>query len=94
VTDKLGLAIEGIYKTIKFPEVWKPSLYMYLSLALSIRNHEGKFYWYTNPNAGPAFSNEFVGIIYAIGATTSILGVLIYHRTLKDYPFRAILFLV
>ncbi|PON85087.1 Folate-biopterin transporter [Trema orientale] len=94
VTDKLGLAIGGIYKTIKFPEVWKPSLYMYLSLALSISTHEGKFYWYTNPNAGPAFSKEFVGIIYAIGATTSILGVLIYHKTLKDYPFRTILFLV
>ncbi|PON68348.1 Folate-biopterin transporter [Parasponia andersonii] len=82
-----------MYKTIKFPEVWKPSLYMYLSLALSISTHEGQFYWYTDPNAGPAFSQEFVGIIYAIGAMASMVGVLIYHKTLKDYPFRSILFL-
>jgi hypothetical protein len=36
--------------------VRKPSLYMYLSLALSISTHEGQFYWYTDPKAGPAFS--------------------------------------
>jgi len=35
---------------------------------------------------------EFVGIIYAIGAMASILGVLIYHKLLKDYPFRSLLF--
>lgn len=35
---------------------------------------------------------EFVGIIYAIGAVASIAGVLIYQKTLKDYPFRNLLF--
>lgn len=54
--EKLGVAIRGMYKTIKFPYVWKPSLYMYLSIALSISTHEGTFYWYTDPKAGPAFS--------------------------------------
>lgn len=91
--EKLGVAMKGMYKTIKFPQVWRPSLYMYLSLALSISTHEGQFYWYTDPKAGPAFSQEFVGIIYAIGAMASIVGVLIYHKTLKDHPFRNILFL-
>jgi len=43
-------------KTIKYPEVWKPSLYMFISLALNISTHEGHFYWYTDPTAGPAFS--------------------------------------
>ena len=52
----LRVAIRGMYQTIKFPQVWKPSLYMYLSLALSISTHEGQFYWYTDPKAGPAFS--------------------------------------
>lgn len=33
-----------------------------------------------------------MGIIYAIGALASIVGVLIYHKTLKDYPFRSLLF--
>ncbi|KAK6129752.1 hypothetical protein DH2020_036514 [Rehmannia glutinosa] len=36
--------------------------------------------------------NEFVGMIYAIGATASIVGVIIYHKALKDYPFRTLLF--
>ena len=42
-------------RTIRYPVVWKPSLYMFLSLALSISTHEGQFYWYTNktpPNPG------------------------------------------
>lgn len=86
------MAVKGMYKTIKFPQVWKPSLYMYLSLALSLSTHEGQFYWYTDPKAGPAFSQEFMGIIYAIGAMASMVGVLIYHKTLKDYPFRTLIF--
>lgn len=90
--EKLGGAIKGMYRTIQIPQVWKPSLYMYLSLAMSISTHEGQFYWYTDPNAGPAFSQEFVGIIYAIGALASIVGVLIYHKLLKDFPFRKLLF--
>ncbi|KAF3446174.1 hypothetical protein FNV43_RR11353 [Rhamnella rubrinervis] len=43
--EKLLVAIRGMYKTIKFPQVWKPSLYIYLSLALSLSAHEGQFYW-------------------------------------------------
>lgn len=35
---------------------------------------------------------EFVGIIYAIGAMASMVGVLIYHKLLKDYPFRNLVF--
>ncbi|KAB2027862.1 hypothetical protein ES319_D05G061900v1 [Gossypium barbadense] len=88
----LGVAVKGMYQTIKFPQVWKPSLYMYLSLALSISTHEGQFYWYTDPKAGPGFSQESVGAIYAIGAMASMVGVLIYHKTLKDIPFRNLLF--
>lgn len=35
---------------------------------------------------------EFVGMIYAIGAMASIVGVVIYHKALKNHPFRALLF--
>lgn len=90
--EKVDIAIRDMYRTIRCPQVWKPSLYMYLSLALSISTHEGQFYWYTDPKAGPAFSQEFVGMIYAVGALASILGILIYHKTLKDCPFRTLLF--
>ncbi|KAM0059290.1 putative MFS transporter superfamily, biopterin transporter family [Helianthus debilis subsp. tardiflorus] len=88
----LGGALKGMSETIQFPEVWKPSLYMYLSIALSFSTHEGQFYWYTDPMAGPAFSQELVGMVHAIGALASIVGVLIYHKLLKDYPFRKLLF--
>ncbi|CAN8236766.1 unnamed protein product [Cochlearia groenlandica] len=91
-TDGIRVAVKGMYKTIKYPQVWKPSLYMFISLALNFSTHEGHFYWYTDPTAGPAFSQEFVGIIYAIGALASMFGVLVYHKNLKGYSFRTILF--
>ncbi|KAF3787193.1 putative folate-biopterin transporter 6 [Nymphaea thermarum] len=86
-------ALRNMIQTMKCPEVWKPSLYMFLSIALSYSTHEGHFYWYTDPKAGPAFPKEFVGIIYAIGAVGSILGVILYQKVFKDYPFRTVLFL-
>ncbi|XP_072996937.1 probable folate-biopterin transporter 6 [Typha latifolia] len=92
VWEKVGVAVRGMGRTIRYPAVWKPSLYMFLSLALSISTHEGQFYWYTNPTAGPAFTQQFVGIIYAIGAMASMVGVLIYHKFLKNHPFRSLLF--
>lgn len=55
VLNKVTAAVKGMVQTIKYPVVWKPSLYMFLSLALSISTHEGQFYWYTNkepPNPG------------------------------------------
>ncbi|KDO67414.1 hypothetical protein CISIN_1g037870mg [Citrus sinensis] len=92
VMENVEFTTKGMYKSMKCPQVWKPSLYMYLSLAVSISTHEGQFYWYTDPKAGPAFSQEFVGLIYALGAVASMIGVLIYHKTLKDYPLRNLLF--
>lgn len=55
VLNEVSGAVKGMVRTIKYPVVWKPSLYMFLSLALSISTHEGQFYWYTNktpPNPG------------------------------------------
>ncbi|CAO2820383.1 unnamed protein product [Amaranthus hypochondriacus] len=92
VVERVGRAMENIYTTIKYPQVWKPSLFMFLTLALSYSTHEGHFYWYTDPKVGPAFSKEFVGMMYAIGAVGSIIGVFIYHRFFKDFPLRTLLF--
>uniref|UniRef100_A0A0A8ZGW3 Uncharacterized protein n=1 Tax=Arundo donax TaxID=35708 RepID=A0A0A8ZGW3_ARUDO len=66
VLNKVSVAVKGMVRTIKYPVIWKLSLYMFLSLALSISAHEGQFYWYTNktpPN--PGFSQEFVGLVHA-----------------------------
>ncbi|CAJ1972409.1 unnamed protein product [Sphenostylis stenocarpa] len=92
VLVSVGTTIRSMFKTIRYPQVWKPSLFMFLSLALNVTTHEGHFYWYTDSKAGPAFSQEFVGVIYAIGAVASLIGVLIYHKVLKDYAFRDLVF--
>lgn len=85
-------ASKSMLTTLKCPEVWRPCVYMYLSLALSLNIHEGMFYWYTDPKAGPAFSKENVGFIFSIGSVGSLLGVLLYQNCLKDHPFRGLLF--
>ncbi|KAL6012207.1 hypothetical protein ACLOJK_002685 [Asimina triloba] len=83
---------QAMWTTLKCPDVWRPCVYMYISFALSFNIHEGLFYWYTDPKAGPAFSQEKVGFIFSIGSVGSLLGVLLYQNLLKDYSFRDLLF--
>ncbi|XP_058114000.1 probable folate-biopterin transporter 2 [Magnolia sinica] len=92
VCQKLRDANQTMWTTLKCPDVWRPCFYMYISLALSLNIHEGMFYWYTDPKAGPAFSQEKVGFIFSIGSVGSLLGVVLYQNLLKDYPFRDLLF--
>ncbi|XP_041001241.1 probable folate-biopterin transporter 3 [Juglans microcarpa x Juglans regia] len=92
VSEKLVDAGKAMWTTLKFREVWRPCLYMYLSLALALNIHEGMFYWYTESKGGPSFSQEVVGSISAIGAVGSLFGVLIYQNFLRNKPFRGILF--
>ncbi|CAL5068692.1 unnamed protein product [Urochloa decumbens] len=84
-------AVQSMGTTLKCPEVWRPCLYMYVSLNLSLDIQGGMFYWYTDPVSGLAFSEGFIGLIYSIGSVGSILGVLLYQSALKDYPFRSML---
>ncbi|KAJ6354765.1 hypothetical protein OIU77_005380 [Salix suchowensis] len=64
VNQKLVDAGKSMWRTLKFPDVWRPCVYMYLSIALSIDIHEGLFYWYTDSKGGPSFSEETVGFIF------------------------------
>ncbi|KAL6650978.1 hypothetical protein ACP70R_009903 [Stipagrostis hirtigluma subsp. patula] len=89
VHKKFYKAIHSMGTTLKCPEVWRPCLYMYISLNLSLDIQGGMFYWYTDPNAGLAFSEGFIGLIYSIGSVGSLLGVLLYQSALKEYPFRS-----
>lgn len=81
-----------MWTALKFRDVWRPCLYMYLSLAVSLNIHEGMFYWYTDAKGGPSFSQEVVGSIFSVGAVGSLSGVLIYQNWLKDHRFRDLLF--
>ncbi|KAL6563199.1 hypothetical protein OROHE_005786 [Orobanche hederae] len=92
VTVKFLDAGRAMWTALKCPVVWRPCLYMYLSLAVSLHIHEGMFYWYTDAKTGPLFSQEVVGSISAIGAMGSLLGVLLYQNAFRTYPFRRVLF--
>jgi len=43
-------------RTLKCPEVWRPCVYIFVSLNLSLDIQGGMFYWYTDPVVGPGFS--------------------------------------
>ncbi|GAB2250735.1 hypothetical protein Droror1_Dr00016985 [Drosera rotundifolia] len=88
VSKKFSEAAQAMWTTLKLPEVWRPCLYMYLSLGLSLDIKEGMFYWYTSASDGPHFSQEFIGYKSSIGSVGSILGAVLYQYTLKDYHFR------
>ncbi|MBA0836322.1 hypothetical protein Goarm_008549, partial [Gossypium armourianum] len=92
VNEKIVDASKVMWTTLKCRGVWRPCLYMYLSLALGLHIHEGMFYWYTDAKEGPSFSQEVVGSIFSVGAVGSLFGVLLYQNFLKNHPFRDILF--
>lgn len=56
VNEKFVGAGKAMWATLKCPNVWRPCLYMYLSLALCLDINEGLFYWYTDSKDGPNFS--------------------------------------
>ncbi|XP_021758023.1 probable folate-biopterin transporter 2 [Chenopodium quinoa] len=92
VGQKFLVATKAMTDTLKLPDVWRPCLYLYLSNATSLNIYDGMFYWYTDSDAGPNFSQEFVGYILSIGAAGAILGSLLYQYALKDHQFRDLCF--
>ncbi|XP_068312227.1 probable folate-biopterin transporter 2 [Pyrus communis] len=92
VGQKFIDAGKAMWTTLKCPEVWRPCLYMYLSIALSLNILDGMFYWYTDAKDGPSLSEENVGYIFSIGSVGSLLGAVLYQNVLKDHPFRDLLF--
>lgn len=56
VGQKFQDAIRAMGNTLKQPNVWRPCLYLCLSNALSLNIYDGMFYWYTDSEAGPHFS--------------------------------------
>ncbi|GAA0149416.1 transporter [Lithospermum erythrorhizon] len=92
VNQKFLDAVKAMWMALKRPDVWRPCLYMYLSLAVSFHVQEGLFYWCTDSKSGPAFSQEMVGSISSVGAIGSLCGVLLYQNVFRNYPFRQVLF--
>ncbi|WOL06445.1 putative folate-biopterin transporter 2 isoform X1 [Canna indica] len=92
VFEKLNQASRSMWTTLQCPYVWRPCVYMYTSLALSLNIHEGMFYWYTDKISGPSFSQEAIGFIFSIASLGSLIAVVLYQNFLKDHPFRRLLF--
>ncbi|KAM3308043.1 putative folate-biopterin transporter 3 isoform X1 [Capsicum chacoense] len=92
VSQKFVDAGKAMWMALKCENVWRPCIYMFLSLAVSLHIHEGMFYWYTEAKDGPSFSKEMVGSISSVGAVGSLLGVLLYQNAFKNHPFRGLLF--
>lgn len=92
VNQNFSDAAKAMWNTLTLPNVWRPCLYMYLSLALSLDIYEGMFYWATDSKTGPSFSKESMGFIMAVGSVGSLLGAVLYQYGLKDHPFRDLLF--
>ncbi|KAG6548056.1 hypothetical protein Mapa_010490 [Marchantia paleacea] len=92
LSKQLWIVTEELWMTLKHPKVWRPTLYMYLALAVSPDISEGKFFWYTDVQSGPGFAKEFVGAIYATGSVGTLLAVYVYHKRLKKVSFRKLLF--
>ncbi|OEL25748.1 putative folate-biopterin transporter 2 [Dichanthelium oligosanthes] len=78
--------------TLKCPEVWRPCVYMYVSLALSVDIQEGMFYWYTDRTAGLSFHEGFIGFMFAVGSVGYLVAVILYQNILKDHSYRSLLF--
>ncbi|XP_020572377.1 probable folate-biopterin transporter 2 [Phalaenopsis equestris] len=92
IHQKLMQANQTMWKTLMCAEVWKPCIFTFASLALSLNIQEGMFYWYTDSNTGPSFSQKNISFNYSIGSVGSLLGVLLYQNSLKDYSYRCLLF--
>ncbi|KAL2643355.1 hypothetical protein R1flu_010942 [Riccia fluitans] len=92
--SQLWIVTLELWMTLKDPKVWRPTLYMYLALAVSPDISEGKFFWYTDMTNGPGFAKEFIGAIYATGSIGTLLAVYFYHKKLKRVSFRKLLFWV
>lgn len=56
VNQRFTDAGRAMWRTMKCSDVWRPCLYMYISLALSLNIHEGLFYWFTDSKDGPMFA--------------------------------------
>jgi uncharacterized membrane protein YsdA (DUF1294 family) len=84
-------ACSTMWATLKIEQVWQPTVYMYLTWALSPDISEGKFFWFNDFDVGPGFSEEFVGVIYAMGSVGTLLGIGIYHKYLRHWTFRRLL---
>nr|CAD1831959.1 unnamed protein product [Ananas comosus var. bracteatus] len=56
ICEKLVEAKDTMWETMKCSDVWRPCVFMFTSLAVSINIQEGMFYWYTDTESGPSFS--------------------------------------
>ncbi|XP_057812597.1 probable folate-biopterin transporter 6 isoform X3 [Cryptomeria japonica] len=76
-------------KTLRDPTLWRPALYIYLSQgSLCPDISEAMFFWLTDPEAGPGFSEEFMGFVNAVGYLAMFIGIVGYNHWFRCQTFR------
>ncbi|MCO5558709.1 hypothetical protein L7F22_012295 [Adiantum nelumboides] len=75
-------------ETLKNPAIWRPALYVYLARTLCPDISESMFYWFTDPVAGPGFSEQFIGLVGGIGYLAMFVGVGLYNCWFRFYALR------
>eukprot|EP00249_Psilotum_nudum_P014076 c24652_g1_i1 orf=228-1754(+) len=80
-------------RTLCKSSIWKPALYIYLSQgALCPNISDAIFYWMIDPVVGPGFSEQFLGLVNAVGYFAMFVGVALYNCWFVRYTFRMIFF--
>ncbi|KAK7260948.1 hypothetical protein RIF29_27250 [Crotalaria pallida] len=81
---------KAMWTTLKRKDVWRPCLYMNLSLALSLNILEGMFYWATDSKGGPSFSQDRYTHACSLYKTSSVLRSLVLNRRCSIFYLPAI----
>lgn len=92
----LNFQFEALLRTLKLfgqtlrdPVLWKPALYIYLSQgSLCPDISEAMFFWFTDHVSGPGFSEEFMGLVSAVGYLAMLIGVAGYNHWCRSQTFR------
>jgi len=88
IVKQMLQACTTMFRTLMQKQVWQPTIYMYLSWALCPDISEGKFYWLNDKSVGAGLSEEFVGVLFALGAVGALLGAWVYHQYMRHWTFR------
>ncbi|OQR95831.1 folate-Biopterin Transporter (FBT) family [Thraustotheca clavata] len=87
IANRMRRQTRLLAKSFKSPLVWRPALFLLLSISLSPTIIQVYFYFATNELH---FSPNFIASLSLVGAITAMLTTLLYQAKMKHTPFRSI----
>ncbi|GJP41339.1 hypothetical protein CLOM_g999 [Closterium sp. NIES-68] len=90
---KLGRTWRRFVGTIRHRKIARAALFLFIVQGGVIPDiSSGMFFWLTDPQHGPGFSEVFMGVVGAVGQVGMLLGVAAYNLWLRRFTYRSILF--